>query len=115
MLSAAYLLVRNHRKSEDYRPLKSFDKGYSVDIWLDEETAMSVTLKDVENQVEQLTEDDRALLVERLIRSLDSGEEVDAEKAWLDEAERRYQEYRAGKLTSKIADAVFEDVLSKFK
>ena len=115
MLSAAHLVVGNHRKSEAYRPLKSFGKGYSVDAWFDEETAMSVTLKDVENQVEQLTEDDRALLVEHLIRSLDSGEDVDAEKAWLDEAERRYQEYRAGKLTSKTADAVFEDVLSKLK
>ena len=76
---------------------------------------MSVTLKDVENLVEQLTEDDRALLVEHLIRSLDSGEDMDAEEAWLAEAERRYQEYRAGKLTTKTADAVFEDVLSNLK
>lgn len=76
---------------------------------------MLITLKDVEKQVEQLTEDDRALLVEHLIRSLDSGEDVDAEVAWLDEVERRYQEYRAGQLTSKAADAVFEDVLSNLK
>jgi len=76
---------------------------------------MSVKLKDVENQVAQLTESDRVRLVEQLIRTLDSGEDVDAENAWLDEAERRYQEYRAGKLTSKAADAVFEDVLSNLK
>lgn len=76
---------------------------------------MSVKLKDVENQVAQLTEDDRIRLVEQLIRSLDSGEDVDAEKAWLNEAERRYQEYRAGKLTSRSADAVFEDALSNLK
>ncbi len=76
---------------------------------------MSVKLEDVENQVAQLTEDDRARLVEQLIRSLDSGEDVDAENAWLDEAEKRYQEYRAGKLTSKAADTVFEDVLSNLK
>ena len=76
---------------------------------------MSVKLKDVENQVAQLTEDDRIRLVEQLIRSLDSGEDVDAEEAWLNEAERRYQECRAGKLTSRSADAVFEDVLSNLK
>lgn len=76
---------------------------------------MSVKLKDVESQVAQLTEEDRARLVEQLIRSLDTGEDVDAEKAWLDEAERRYREYRAGKLTSKSADAVFEDALSNLK
>ena len=76
---------------------------------------MSVKLKDVENQVAQLTEDDRIRLVEQLIRSLDSGEDVDAEEAWLNEAERRYQDYRAGKLTSRSADAVFEDVLSNLK
>lgn len=76
---------------------------------------MSVKLKDVENQVAQLTEDDRVRLVEQLIRSLDSGEDVDAEEAWLNEAERRYQEYRAGKLTSRSADTVFEDVLLNLK
>jgi putative addiction module component (TIGR02574 family) len=95
--------------------LKSCGKGYSVDPYPDEEVAMSVKLKDVENQVAQLTEGDRVRLVEQLIRTLDSGEDVDAENAWLDEAERRYQEYRAGKLTSKAADAVFEDVLSNLK
>lgn len=76
---------------------------------------MSVKLEDVENQVAQLTEDDRVRLVEQLIRSLDSGEDVDAEKAWLDEAERRYKDYRAGKLSSKSADAVFEEALSNLK
>jgi putative addiction module component (TIGR02574 family) len=95
--------------------LKSFGKGYSVYACIDEEVAMSVKLKDVENQVAQLTEDDRIRLIEQLIRSLDSGEDVDAEKAWLNEAERRYQEYRAGKLTSRSADAVFEDALSNLK
>jgi len=95
--------------------LKFYGKDYSVGAYLDEEVAMSVKLEDVENQVAQLTDDDRARLVEQLIRSLDSGEDVDAENAWLDEAEKRYQEYRAGKLTSKAAGAVFEDVLSKLK
>jgi len=76
---------------------------------------MSVKLKDVESQVAQLTEDDRIRLVEQLIRSLDSGEDVDTEEAWLNEAERRYQEYRAGKLTSRFSDAVFGDVLSNLK
>jgi len=95
--------------------LKSFGKGNSVVAYIDEEAAMSVKLKDVENQVAQLTEDDRIRLVEQLIRSLDSGEDVDAEEAWLNEAERRYQDYRAGKLTSRSADAVFEDVLSNLK
>jgi len=46
---------------------------------------------------------------------LDSGDDVDAEEAWLNEAERRYQEYRAGKLASRSADAVFEDALSNLK
>ena len=52
-----------------YRPLKSFGKGYSVVAYINEEAAMSVKLKDVENQVAQLTEDDRIRLVEQLIRS----------------------------------------------
>lgn len=76
---------------------------------------MAVNLKDLEDRIAQLSPEDRSRLIQDLIRSLDTGEDVDAEGAWLEVAERRYQDYRAGKLTSKSADEVFEEALSKLK
>ena len=53
-----------------------------------------------------------ARLAQHLIASLDPGEDVDAEAAWLAEAENRYQAYRQGKLTGKSADQVFREAKS---
>ena len=36
------------------------------------------------------------------------GEDVDVEELWLQEGERRYQEYPPGRITTKPAEAVFE-------
>ena len=41
--------------------------------------------------------DDRATLAERLLASLDELDEEEAERLWAEEAQRRLQEYRAGR------------------
>ena len=74
-----------------------------------------MNLKEIEREISLLAVEDRARLMERLIRSLDTGEDVNSEEAWLDEAERRYRDYKAGKLTSKSADTVFDEAKSKLK
>ena len=40
---------------------------------------------------------DRARLAERLLESLDGVSEEEIQELWLDEAERRIEEYRAGR------------------
>jgi len=70
---------------------------------------MARTFSDIESEAMQLSRQERALLVERLLTTLDFGEDVNAEELWLQEAERRYQEYRAGRQASKPAEQVFED------
>lgn len=70
---------------------------------------MARTLNEIEREVMQLSRQERAELVERLIATLDVDEDVDAEELWIQEAERRYQEYRAGRIASKSAVQVFED------
>ena len=45
-----------------------------------------------------LTAADRARLAMYLIKSLDSQDDADAEELWLQQAERRYREYREGNL-----------------
>lgn len=76
---------------------------------------MGMNLKEIEREISRLAVEDRARLMERLIQSLDTGEDVDSEGAWLDEAERRYGDYKAGKLSSKSADTVFDEAKSKLK
>ena len=73
------------------------------------------TLRDVEYDAMQLPLKERAILVEHMLATLDPGDDVDAEELWLREAEKRYQEYRAGRITSKPAEQVFADVKNKLK
>jgi len=70
---------------------------------------MARTLSEIESEAMQLSRQERATLIEHLIVSLDVGEDVEAEELWLQEAERRYEEYRAGRITSKPAAQVFAD------
>lgn len=51
---------------------------------------MSLTIESVESEALQLSAAERALLVERLIASLDADPEVEA--AWATEVERRHAE-----------------------
>jgi putative addiction module component (TIGR02574 family) len=74
-----------------------------------EEIVMARTLSEIESEAMLLSRQERAMLVERLLTTLDVGEDVDAEELWLQEAERRYQEYRTGRIMSKPAAQVFED------
>ena len=50
-----------------------------------------------------------------LIKSLDNHDDADVEELWLQEAERRYREYREGKLQTRSADDVFRDAFSKVR
>jgi putative addiction module component (TIGR02574 family) len=82
---------------------------HTVDIEGEGEFVMAKTISEIESEAMQLSRQERAVLVERLLTTLDVGEDVDAEELWLQEAERRYQEYRAGRIASKPAARVFED------
>ncbi len=52
---------------------------------------------------------ERARLAERLLESLDGVSEEEIQELWLDEAERRINEYRAGRLEAVVADQVFRE------
>ena len=49
---------------------------------------------------------DRAMLAEKLLASLDTLSEEEAERLWADEAERRLKEYRAGRMKAVPVDEV---------
>ena len=65
-------------------------------------------LDEVEKQALALPEKDRAILAERLLASLDEGEEEGVEEAWAAVAERRYRELREGKVQGRPASEVID-------
>lgn len=65
---------------------------------------MGKKLSEVEKEAMELPTTDRARLAERLLETIDEGEDVDAEEQWIEEAERRYRDYRAGKIGATPAD-----------
>ena len=76
---------------------------------------MSSELKEIEENALQLSPHDRAQLAEYLIHSLDDEEDPDAERLWIEEAERRYRKHKEGKVKGKLADLVFREARSKLK
>jgi putative addiction module component (TIGR02574 family) len=63
-------------------------------------------LSEVLKSALSLNLDDRAALAERLLASLDDLDEEEAERVWAEEAQRRLQEYHAGRAESVQAQDV---------
>ena len=70
---------------------------------------MSPDLDECEAQALKLAPGDRAKLAERLISSLDALDDAENERLWLEEAERRYQEYKSGNISARSAEDVLRD------
>lgn len=58
---------------------------------------------------------ERAALAERLIESLDSLDDAETERLWVEEAERRYQAYRKGCLSARSASEAIRDAQARFR
>jgi putative addiction module component (TIGR02574 family) len=72
-------------------------------------------IEEIEEKALRLTSRERALLVERLISSLDDEEDPEAERLWIEEAERRYNAYKQGKIKGRSAGLVFKETRSKIR
>jgi putative addiction module component (TIGR02574 family) len=68
---------------------------------------MTAALKSIAEMVEQLPAKERVYLAERLIASLD---EAELETAWADEAIRRRDEVRSGKVKAVPATEVYRRI-----
>ncbi|MDZ4383543.1 MAG: addiction module protein [Thermodesulfovibrionia bacterium] len=74
---------------------------------------MPSKIKDIEKEAFRLPSHERAQLAEHLIGSLDEEEDPEAERLWIEEAERRYREYKKGRVKVKPAKAVFKEIRTK--
>ena len=76
---------------------------------------MSPELKECEAQVLNLPVEDRAILAEHLITSLDSVEDSENERLWVEEAERRYRLFKSGTISARPAIDVLRDARTRIK
>lgn len=70
-------------------------------------------IQEIEEKALKLPSNERALLAERLISSLEGKEDAEAERLWIEEAERRYREYKEGLVKALPAAQVFKEAFSK--
>ncbi len=72
-------------------------------------------LKEFESEALSLPLKERAILAEHLIESLDAVEDPENERLWVEEAERRYQEYKRGNIPARESEDVFRDASARLK
>ncbi len=70
---------------------------------------MSESLEKIENEIPNLSREERAFLADRLLSSLDGYTLTDTDVAWVAEAERRSQEYKDGKRQGITAKDLFAE------
>ena len=70
---------------------------------------MSATLEQIEHEALNLPQQERAFLADRLLSSLEDDVLSEVDIAWVEEAERRYQEYKEGKRKPVPAAEVFNE------
>ena len=73
---------------------------------------MSRKLEEIISEAMELGLQERAQLAGTLLASLDEPSESEVERLWLQEAERRLQEYREGKVKGIPAEEVFNRAIT---
>lgn len=76
---------------------------------------MPLQLRECEEQALRLLPTERAVLAEHLIASLDELSGAQIEQLWLDEADRRYREYKNGTISARPAEDVLRDARAAIK
>lgn len=76
---------------------------------------MSPKLKECSVRALKLPPRERAALAERLISSLDTLDNAENERLWLEEADRRYEQFKSRKIPARSAEQVLRDARSAVK
>ncbi|SEA64932.1 putative addiction module component, TIGR02574 family [Desulfuromusa kysingii] len=76
---------------------------------------MLTELMKCEQQAKKMPLQERALLIRHLIEGLDDLDEQNLQHLWMQEASRRFQEFKDGKITARSSRDVFREVRKKIK
>jgi hypothetical protein len=74
---------------------------------------MNAHFDDIERQARSLPMHEKAALARVLIEELDTSIDADAERLWIDEAQRRYDAYLKGELEALPGDDVMARARSR--
>lgn len=72
-------------------------------------------LTEIEKTILSLPPDERAALAYRILDSLEGFSDSEIEKAWMDEAERRWREIKGGKVRCMPAEEVLKRARAALK
>jgi len=76
---------------------------------------MARDLRELEEELAQLTTAEKAAVARSLIDALDEKWDEDVERLWMEEAERRYAAYRRGEVRTSLASDVFSRVRERLR
>jgi len=76
---------------------------------------MPTELEKCEQQAKHLPLEERAVLISRLIEGLDELDEQNLQRLWLQEASRRFKEYKDGNIYSQESSEVFHNARAKLQ
>ena len=76
---------------------------------------MTPMLKECEKQAMRLPINDRAVLAQHLISSLDDLDPAENERLWVEESEVRYQAYKRGEIDSYPAEEAIREIRNSLR
>ena len=76
---------------------------------------MSTDVAEIETKIRSLSLEDKTELIRALIAELDGAADGDVERAWLQEAQRRYREVVEGNVRPVPGERVFENLRARLK
>ncbi len=68
---------------------------------------MAMTVKQLEQAIRLLRESEKREILQALVADLDAGQDIDVERAWIEEAQRRLHSLRTGKTKAIPSEQVF--------
>jgi putative addiction module component (TIGR02574 family) len=76
---------------------------------------MTRAISDIEKEIRSLDRPEQERLLQALLEELDGPADMNADRAWLDEIQRRSAEFDAGQVRAIPAEEVFERVRARLK
>ena len=76
---------------------------------------MSTLFEQLEKQARMLTPQEKASLARILIEELDTSSDINVERLWIAESQRRYEAYLKGELKSVSGEEVMSRARSRLK
>ena len=74
-----------------------------------------MNIEQLETEISKLGEPEKRQVLKRLVAELEMGSDSDVERAWLEEAQRRYDELKSGAATGIPAEEALSNARNRLK